>query len=90
MLREFWGMHPDAESSLRAWAKDVEAASWKNSAALKATYRNASIIDEKRVVFNICGNKYRLVVWVHYGFGRVMTRWIGTHKAYDSQKVEKL
>ena len=90
MLRQFWGTHPDAQKSLLAWAKEVEAATWANSAALKAMYRNSSILDEKRVVFNICGNKYRLVVWVHYGYGRVMTRWIGTHEEYDSVKVELL
>ena len=53
-------------------------------------YGSASILDDKRVVFNICGNKYRLVVWVHYSYGRVMTRWIGSHKEYDGLKVETL
>jgi mRNA interferase HigB len=90
MLKEFWAKHPDAEKPLRAWVKEVEAAHWANSAALKALYASASVLDEKRVVFNICGNKYRLVVWVHYRYGRVMTRWIGSHKEYDGLKVETL
>lgn len=90
MLREFWATHPDAQKSLMAWAKEVEGAQWANAAALKAMYRSASILDDKRVVFNICGNKYRLVVWVHYRYGRVMTRWIGSHKEYDGLKVEAL
>ena len=90
MLKEFWTTHPDAENPLKAWAKEVERARWANSAALKAMYGSASILDDKRVVFNICGNKYRLVVWVHYRYGRVMTRWIGSHKEYDGLKVETL
>jgi len=90
MLKEFWTTHPDAEKPLRAWAKEVEGAQWANPAALKAMYRSASILDDKRVVFNICGNKYRLLVWVRYRSGPVMTRWIGTHKEYDGLKVETL
>jgi mRNA interferase HigB len=90
MLKGFWATHPDAESPLKAWVKEVEGAQWANSAALKATYGSASILDDKRVVFNICGNKYRLVVWVHYRYGRVMTRWIGSHKEYDGLNVETL
>ena len=90
MLKEFWATHPDAEMPLRSWAKEVESAQWANPAALKAMYRNASILDDKRVVFNICGNKYRLVVWVHYHRRVVMTRWIGSHKEYDGLKAEKL
>lgn len=90
MLREFWATHPDARKPLMAWAKEVEAAHWVDSAALKAMYRSASILDDQRVVFNLCGNKYRLVVWVHYRYGRVLTRWIGTHEEYDNLKAESL
>ena len=87
LLKDFWTSHPDAETSLRAWYKEVKAAKWKTSAELKSKYGSASLIDDKRVVFNIAGNKYRLVTWVHYQYGRVMTRWIGTHKAYDKLNV---
>ena len=90
MLRGFWAKHPEAQKPLMAWAKEVEGAQWADPAALKAMYRSASVLDEKRVVFNICGNKYRLVVWVHYRYGRVMTRWIGSHEEYDGLKVETL
>jgi len=90
MLKAFWADHPDAQKPLLAWAKEVEAAHWANPAALKAMYGSASILDDKRVVFNICGNKYRLVVWVHYHRRVVMTRWIGTHKEYEALKVETL
>jgi len=90
MLKEFWTKCPDAEKPLRAWVKEAEAAQWANPAELKAMYGSASIVDEKCVVFNICGNKYRLVVWVHYRYGRVMTRWIGSHKEYDGLKVGAL
>lgn len=87
LLKDFWEAHPDAETPLRAWFKEAEDATWKSSAELKSKFGSASIIDEKRVVFNIGGNKYRLVTWVHYRHGRVMTRWIGTHKEYDKLDV---
>lgn len=89
-LKEFWEQHRDAEMPLRAWYKEAEHATWASSAEVKETYRSASIIDCKRVVFNIAGNKYRLVVWIHYLFGRINIRWIGTHKAYDNVKVGEL
>ena len=89
-LKEFWEKHRDAEMPLRAWYKEAENATWESSADVKEKYRSASIIDYKRVVFNIAGNKYRLVVWIHYQFGRINVRWIGTHKAYDNLNVGEL
>ena len=87
-LREFWGKFPDAEDALKAWNAEAESASWQTPADIKEKYRNASIIKDSRAVFNICGNKYRLVVRISYGFGIVYIRFIGTHKEYDAIDVE--
>jgi len=73
----------EAETSLRAWYHDVKTAEWKNSNELKKHYKNASIVGEGRVVFNIKGNDYRLVVAIDYEFQVIFIRFIGTHKQYD-------
>ena len=59
-------------------------ADWKKQGEVKATYRNASILQEGRVVFNIAGNKYRLIVWINYPYRVVYVRFVGTHKQYDA------
>ena len=82
-LREFWERHPDARQPLQAWYADVKHATWKTPADIKDTYRNASIVANNRVVFNIKGNKYRLVVAVQYEYGIVYIRFIVTHREYD-------
>ncbi len=84
-LREFWEntKYADSESSLRSWYHDVKNAEWNNSNELKQQYRNASIVGEGRVVFNIKGNTYRLVVLIDYEFKVIFIRFIGTHKQYD-------
>ncbi len=84
ILREFWGRFPDAEGALRAWHAEAEVASWKEPAAVKAQYRNASILKGSRVVFNICGNKYRLVAKINYAHSVVYIRFVGTHEEYDA------
>jgi len=84
-LREFFEKprHLDSEVPLRAWYHDVKTAVWKNSNDLKKQYKNASIVGEGRVVFNIKGNDYRLVVAIDYEFQVIFVRFIGTHKQYD-------
>lgn len=84
-IREFFEKpeFADSEISLRAWYHDVKQAEWKNSNELKQQYKNASIVGEGRVVFNIKGNDYRLVVAIEYEFQIVFIRFIGTHKKYD-------
>jgi mRNA interferase HigB len=91
-LKDFWGKksNRDSEMPLRAWYKEAENATWKSSADVKEKYRSASIIDHKRVVFNIAGNKYRLIVWIRYQVGKIFIRWIGTHEAYDKVNVGEL
>lgn len=87
-LRDFWQRYPDAEWALEAWFHEVEHAQWRSSADVKAAYGSASIVTGERVVFNICGNKYRLVVHINYAFQKVFIRFIGTHKEYDGITVE--
>ena len=84
-LREFFEKpeFDDSETSLRAWYHDAKAADWKSPNELKQQYKNASIIGEGRVVFNIKGNKYRLVVAIDYEFQVIFIRFIGTHLEYD-------
>jgi mRNA interferase HigB len=84
-LREFWEKpeYADSEGSLRFWYHDAKNSDWKNSNELKKYYQSASIIGEGRIVFNIKGNTYRLVVSVDYEFQVIFIRFIGTHKQYD-------
>lgn len=87
-LREFWERHPDARPSLEAWYSDAKEASWKAPSDIKDTYRTASIVGKNRVVFNIKGNSYRLVVAVQYEHGIVFVRSVGAHRDYDHIDVE--
>ncbi|MCZ7671305.1 MAG: type II toxin-antitoxin system HigB family toxin [Chloroflexi bacterium] len=82
-LREFWEKHPDAEQPLRAWFTDAIQSEWKTPSDIKENYQNASFIANNRVVFNIKGNKYRLIVAINYPYGIVYVRFIGTHREYD-------
>ena len=82
-LREFWEKHPDARQALQAWHADVKRADWKTPAEIRAIYRNASFIADNRVVFNVKGNQYRLIVAVQYQHGLVYIRFVGTHQEYD-------
>jgi mRNA interferase HigB len=84
-IREFFEKPEcsDSEPPLRAWYHDVKGAEWKNSNELKQQYTNASIVGDGRVVFNIKGNYYRLVVAIDYDFQVIFVRFIGTHKQYD-------
>lgn len=87
VLREFWERCPDSEEALKAWHAEAEDATWKTPADIKAKYGSASFVAGNRVVFNICGNKYRLVVQVHYNTGFMFVRFIGTHAEYDKIDV---
>ena len=82
-LRDFWRRHPDAEGPLKAWFAEVARSEWKTMSDIKKQYATASVVDSERVVFNIGGNKYRLVVWVNYAYRVVYVRFIGTHVQYD-------
>jgi mRNA interferase HigB len=84
-LREFWKRreHADAEQPLRAWFREASEGDWATPAVIKASHRSASIVANGRVVFNIAGNKYRLVVKVNYPYRVVYIRFVGTHRQYD-------
>lgn len=87
-LRAFWEKNPDAEQSLKSWVDEAKKASWSQPAQIKDQYRSASILKNRRIVFNIKGNDYRLVVSVAYHFGAVYVKFIGTHKEYDTIDAE--
>lgn len=89
-LSEFWDKHRDAEQALKAWFYEAEHSSWKNSADIKARYASASVITSERMVFNICGNKYRLVAAISYETGIVLIRFVGTHREYDKLNVKEV
>jgi mRNA interferase HigB len=82
-LREHWERRRDSEEALCAWFAEAQRAHWKSPADIKRLYRTASVLRDGRCVFNIGGNKYRLVVWVNYAYEVVYIRFIGTHKEYD-------
>jgi len=84
-LREFWSQrgYRDAEQPLRAWFAEERRAAWRTRAEIKAAHRNASFVGSDRVVFNVAGNKYRLVVAVKYSAQVVFVRFVGTHAEYD-------
>ncbi|HMM55126.1 MAG TPA: type II toxin-antitoxin system HigB family toxin [Candidatus Desulfobacillus sp.] len=89
-LRKFWEAHPDAETPLRAWHALASRARWKTPADIKEAYGSASIIGGNRVVFNIKGNDYRLVVAVRYDKGLMFVRFVGTHRQYDRIDAETI
>lgn len=82
-LKTFWEKHPDAEIPLRAWFAIASRADWASPAAIKADFRSASFLADRRVIFNIKGNQYRLVVAVHYDKQRMFIRFVGSHQEYD-------
>jgi mRNA interferase HigB len=82
-LREFWEKHSDSEQQLKAWYREAEKSQWRNTHDLKGAYPNASILGENRVVFNIKGNHYRLIVKINFEFQLCWIRFIGTHAEYD-------
>ena len=82
-LRAFWEQHPDVRQALQAWYHDAKQATWRTPSDIKNVYRNASFVGKNRVVFNIKGNEYRLVVAVQYQHGIVYIRFVGTHQQYD-------
>lgn len=85
-LREFWqgkSAHSDSREPLLAWYRHVLKADWRLPADVKSEFGTASILRDGRVVFNIAGNKYRLVVWINYPYRVMYVRFIGTHEQYD-------
>ena len=85
-LKAFWeknSAHADVIQPALAWYKHASKANWTTPAEVKADFKSASILRDGRVIFNLAGNKYRLVVWINYAYGVVYIRFIGTHTQYD-------
>lgn len=92
-LKGFWASSPSYADSIdpgMAWYRETLKANWATPNDVKAQFKNASILKDGRVVFNIAGNKYRLVVWINYPYRVVYIRFIGTHKQYDAIDVQTI
>ena len=88
MLREFWEQHADSKTGLQGWYEETLIVTWRTQLDIKKAHATASILGDNRVVFNIQGNAYRLVVKVHYDRGYVYIRFVGTHHEYDHIDAE--
>ncbi len=89
-FREFWEKHADCEQQLKAWLQEAREGVWKSPNKIKSEYPGASIIGNDRVVFNIKGNSYRLVVKLNYDYQMIWIRFIGTHAEYDKVNVKTI
>lgn len=89
-LKDYGVREPAAKKELDAWFAEAKHAKWKTPAEIKAKYANASILKNQRVVFNICGNNYRLIVRINFKFEIIYIRFVGTHKEYDRINAETI
>ncbi|MEA1892345.1 MAG: type II toxin-antitoxin system HigB family toxin [Campylobacterota bacterium] len=91
-LKDFYEnpSYSDSRSALESWHKEVSKFDWNNPNEIKLMYRSASIIGDEKVVFNIAGNKYRLIVKINYYAKIVFIKFIGTHKQYDKVNMEDI
>ena len=83
ILRDFWETHSDSEQQLKSWYQETSKAEWTDPKQIKLEYPSASFLADNRVVFNIKGNNYRLIVRINYDYQMVWIRFIGTHAEYD-------
>lgn len=90
VLRAFWEKHNDCEDQLKSWYKEAEEADWQIPNDIKREYPTASFLADNRVVFNIKGNHYRLIVKINYAFSIVFIRFVGTHAEYDKIDATKI
>jgi mRNA interferase HigB len=86
-LNQYAESYPEAKVALQRWYYELVEADFKNFNELKKVYLNASLVADERVVFNICGNKYRLVVRINFRFKAIQVKWFGTHTEYDKINV---
>ena len=89
-LRAFWERHPDAEQPFKAWYEEATNATWAQPADIKARYRSASVLKNRRVVFNVKGNDYRLIVAIAYKLQIVCVKFVGTHQEYDAVDAQTI
>jgi mRNA interferase HigB len=90
ILREFWEKHFDSQQQLKSWFQECNKASWKSPKDIKKEYPSASFLANNRVVFNIKGNTYRLIVRINYDYSMIWIRFIGTHAEYDKVDANKI
>lgn len=90
ILREFWEKHADSKEQLKSWFQETSESKWKDPKEIKKEYPSTSFLADNRVVFNIKGNKYRLIVRINYDYQMVWIRFIGTHAAYDKIDATKI
>jgi len=89
-LQDFWKRHNEAEHLLVAWYTEAIKAQWKTPQEIKSYYQTASFLPDNRVVFNIGGNKYRLIVKINYAYNTVFIRFVGTHAEYDKINAQEI
>jgi mRNA interferase HigB len=90
ILREFWLKHPDCDQQLKAWFQEASKAEWRTTRDIKKDYPSASFLADNRVIFNIKGNHYRLIVRINYDYQMVWVRFIGAHAEYDKIDATKV
>lgn len=89
-IQEYWKKHPECEQALKAWVQEVQKATWQNPQELKDQYKSASVITGKRVVFNINGNRHRLLVDIEFRLQIIFIVWFGNHHDYDQVDAKKV
>ncbi|MGB0978043.1 MAG: type II toxin-antitoxin system HigB family toxin [Croceimicrobium sp.] len=89
-LRDFWEKHEDCELQLKAWYRETEKSNWDSINELRRDYPSASILKDNRIVFNIKGNVYRLIVKFNFEYKLAWIRFIGTHAEYDRIKANEI
>lgn len=90
LLRDYWAVHADVADAFKAWYAEAEMAQWQSPEDIKRAYPGASILPGNRVIFNIKGNSYRLIVQIHYNTKIVYIRFVGTHAEYDHIDAERI
>jgi len=89
-LRDFWEKHADSKEQLLSWFQEANSAQWTNPSDVKREYPSASFLKDNRIVFNIKGNTYRLIVRVNFEYQMIWIRFIGTHAEYDKIDANKI
>lgn len=89
-IRQFWEKHKDCEQQLKAWYHEANSAYWKTPEQIKSDYPSASFLGDNRIVFNIKGNRYRLIVKINFKYQMIWIRFVGTHAEYDKINAETI
>jgi mRNA interferase HigB len=90
ILRDFWAKYPDCEQQLKSWYAEAKSAAWKNPSEIKREYPSASFLADNRIIFNIKGNNYRLLIRINYPYQMIFIRFVGTHVQYDKIDASKI